>query len=86
MKQFFQASGFEELAKIDQFLAFLISTQSVNVALFARNVEWDFSCDFMTPCYSPRSSYTCFSRKYESGTEYIWWDRFRDLYFNCSAK
>ena len=28
----------------------LISTQNVNVALFARNVEWDFFCDFQTPC------------------------------------
>ena len=29
----------------------LLSTQIVNVARFARNVEWDFFCDFQTPCY-----------------------------------
>ena len=28
----------------------LLSTQNVNVARFARNVEWDFSFDFQTPC------------------------------------
>ena len=32
---------------IGPFLAFL-STQNVNVARFARNVEWDFFCDFQT--------------------------------------
>ena len=26
-----------------------MSTQNVNVARFARNVEWDFFCDFQTP-------------------------------------
>ena len=31
MKQFFQASGFEELAKIDQFLAFLINFYPLKV-------------------------------------------------------
>ena len=34
-----------------QFLAFfneLLSTQKVNVARFARNIEWDFFCDFQT--------------------------------------
>ena len=48
-----QASGFQKLAKMNgPFLAFLInlSTQNVNVARFARNVEWDFFCDFQTPC------------------------------------
>ena len=29
-----------------------LSTQNVNVARFARNVERDFFCDFQTPCYS----------------------------------
>ena len=29
----------------------LLSTQNVNVACFARNVEWDFFCDFQTPCF-----------------------------------
>ena len=28
----------------------LLSTQNVNVARLARNVEWDFFCDFQTPC------------------------------------
>ena len=28
----------------------LLSTQNVNVARFARNVERDFFCDFQTPC------------------------------------
>ena len=28
----------------------LLSTQNVNVARFAHNVEWDFFCDFQTPC------------------------------------
>ena len=27
-----------------------MSTQNVNVARFARNVEWDFFCDFQTLC------------------------------------
>ena len=26
----------------------LLSTQNVNVARFARNIEWDFFCDFQT--------------------------------------
>ena len=37
-----QAIGFQKLAKLDHFLAFLnelLSTQNVNVARFARNVE-----------------------------------------------
>ena len=29
----------------------LLSTQNVNVARFARNVEWDFFCDFQTMCH-----------------------------------
>ena len=28
----------------------LLSTQNVKIARFARNVEWDFFCDFQTPC------------------------------------
>ena len=27
-----------------------MSTQNVNVSRFAHNVEWDFFCDFQTPC------------------------------------
>ena len=29
----------------------LLSTQFVKVARFARNVEWDYFCDFQTPCF-----------------------------------
>ena len=28
----------------------LLSTQNVSRARYARNVEWDFFCDFQTPC------------------------------------
>ena len=28
-----------------------MSTQNVDIARFARNVEWDFFCDFQTPCF-----------------------------------
>ena len=31
----------------------LMFTQNVNVARFARNVEWDFFYDFQTPCGNP---------------------------------
>ena len=38
----------------------LLSTQNVNVARFARNVEWDFFCDFRTPCHSwEKSPFWC---------------------------
>ena len=30
----------------------LLSTQNVNVARFARNIQCDFFCDFQTPCYN----------------------------------
>ena len=45
-----QASGFQKLAKIDPFGIFneLLSTQNVNVARFARNVDRDFFYDFLT--------------------------------------
>ena len=44
---------FQKIAKMDQFGIFnqLLSTQNVNVARFARNVECDFFCDFQTVCY-----------------------------------
>ena len=47
-----QALGFQKLAKLSIFGIFnlLLSTQNVNVARFARNVEWDFLEDFQTPC------------------------------------
>ena len=44
-----QASGFQKLAKMEHFWHFWL-TQNVNVAGFARNVAWDFFCDFQTPC------------------------------------
>ena len=45
-----QTSGFQKLAKINHFSIFneLLSTQIVNVARFARNVECDFFFDFQT--------------------------------------
>ena len=43
--------GFKNSPKWTIFGVFnsLLSTQNVNVARFARNVEWDFFCDFQTP-------------------------------------
>ena len=34
------------------FVTKVLSTQNVNVARFARNVKWDFFCDFQTPWLS----------------------------------
>ena len=31
----------------------LLSIQNVSIARFDRNVEWDFFCDFQTPCTVP---------------------------------
>ena len=47
-----QASIYQKLAKIDQFWHFyeLSLTQKICKARFARNVEWDFFCDFQTLC------------------------------------
>ena len=42
----------------------LLSTQNVNVARFARNVEWDFFCDFQTLWtveYLPKMPHLSFS-------------------------
>ena len=36
-----------------------MSTQNVNVARFARTVEWDFFCDFQTPCSFWATHYYC---------------------------
>ena len=46
------ASVCQKLAKLTIFGIFneLLSTEIVNVARFARNVECDFFCDFQTPC------------------------------------
>ena len=35
-----------------------MSTQNVNVARFARNLDWDFFCDFQTPCSTFIMSFT----------------------------
>ena len=35
----------------------LLSTQNVNLARFARNVEWDFFCDFQTLCFCKCENY-----------------------------
>ena len=59
-----QASGFQKLVKMDDFFFIfyqLLSTQNVNVARFARNVEWYFFCDFQTPCVC-RILYMLFQR------------------------
>ena len=47
-----QASSFQKLAKMNHFRHFWLTfvTQNVNVARFARNVEWDFLCNFQTQC------------------------------------
>ena len=41
-----------QIVKIEHFWHFqwTLSTQNVNVARFARNVEWDFFCNFQTLC------------------------------------
>ena len=45
-----QASGFQKLVNLTIFGIFneLLSTQNVNVARFARNIEYDFFSDFQT--------------------------------------
>ena len=52
------------------FLAFLINfcpLKNVHVARFARNVEWDFFCDFQTPCFSKiRKSRKSFKKNRDS--------------------
>ena len=46
-----QASGFQKLAKMDHFWHFWLTfVHSKCKRSFARNIEWDFSCDFQTPC------------------------------------
>ena len=43
---------FSKTRQTDHFgiLSELLSTQNVNIARFVRNVKWDFSRDFQTPC------------------------------------
>ena len=47
-----QTSGFHNSPKLTTFGIFseLLSTQILNVARFARSVEWDFFFDFQTLC------------------------------------
>ena len=47
-----KASGFQNLAKFNILGIFneILSTQNEDVTRFAPNVEWDFICDFQTPC------------------------------------
>ena len=47
-----QSSDFQKHAKLTIFGIFneLLSTQNVNIARFARNVEWDILSDFQTMC------------------------------------
>ena len=47
-----QASGFQKLSKLAFFGIFneLLSSQNVNVARFARNIECDFLGNFQTLC------------------------------------
>ena len=58
-----QALDFQKLAKLSIFGIFneLLSTQNVNVARFARNVEWDYFCDFQRPwkVWLRESSWLC---------------------------
>ena len=42
----------------------LLSTKSEAVARFARNVEWDFFCDFQTPCFCGLLQF-CIIHEYE---------------------
>ena len=44
----------------------LLATQNVNVARFARNVEWDFFCDFQTPWVTYKSRKLSSSRTFDN--------------------
>ena len=48
-------SGFQKTRQNWPFFDELLSTQDVNVDRFARNIEWDFFCDFQTPWGFPIS-------------------------------
>ena len=51
-----------------------MSTQNVNVARFARNVEWDLFWDFQTPCFSKiRKSRKSFKKNRNSEPLRWWW-------------
>ena len=56
----------------------LLATKNVNVARFARNVEWDFFCEFQTLCFL--SSF----KAWEKDTFFVKkesWKRFSKFYF-----
>ena len=63
------------LVKLDHFWHFneLLSTQNVNVAPVARNVEWDFFCDFQTLCN--KIEHYLYPNKTEPCNKVIIWDR-----------
>ena len=49
-----QASGFEKVAKMDHFWHFeliFVHSKCKRSSLRSLNVEWDFFCDFQTPCF-----------------------------------
>ena len=48
-----------------------MSTQNVNVARFARNVEWDFFCDFQTPWHNKENLFFLLKNKLFWETEFM---------------
>ena len=61
----------------------LSSTQNVNVARFARNVEWDFFCDFQTSKERPLKAIKKICLSYI--VQPILWNIFRFQY-SCKSK
>ena len=53
----------------------LLSTQNVNIARFARNVEWDFFCDFQTPCSVTSNSWLFSIVFLKKCSENVWHER-----------
>ena len=49
----------------------LLSTQNVNIARFARNVECDFFCDFQTPCVLQLQIAFCTNRLFSFVAQYL---------------
>ena len=56
-----------------------MSTQNVNVARFARNVEWDFFCDFQTLCKGQKFE----NRRFVKGTKYSKFEYIKKLKFHA---
>ena len=48
----------------------LLSTQIVNIARFARNVVWDFLCDFQTLCVVAFNQLRSYTQKEEEQKDY----------------